>query len=73
MKKLIIAAIIAITFISCKKQYTCQCDGFISQNSETRTFDYKYVKQEEAKTACDKQTSLYRQVYPSTNCTLTTK
>jgi hypothetical protein len=71
MNKLLIISTISILFIACKKQYTCNCSG--TSGSDPKSFDYKYVKQKEAKTACDKQTSLYRQVYPSTNCTLTTK
>ena len=62
MKKgmLLVGAVVAITFASCKKDYNCVCtykDG--NGASATYTYDMGKVKKKDAKDACNTMGSLY--------------
>jgi hypothetical protein len=72
MKNYLIIIIIAL-FCACKKKYTCNCTGFSSSATEPSSFDYGYVKLKDAENACKKQTELYKKVYNSANCSLSSR
>lgn len=62
MKKgmLLVGAVVAITFASCKKDYSCVCtfkDG--AGTSATYTYEMGKVKKKDAKDACNTLGSLY--------------
>jgi len=53
MKKVILAAVVlgAISFTSCKKDYTCECTSSFTINGATTTSTYKYNLKESKKSA----------------------
>lgn len=55
MKKitLLAAVVIAASFASCKKDYTCVCTGTSSVYNSSYTFDLGKIKKKDAKSSCD--------------------
>ncbi len=55
MKKitLLAAVIVAASFASCKKNYTCTCSGTYNGVSGTYTYDLGKIKKKDAKSSCD--------------------
>ena len=55
MKKitLLAAVVIAASFASCKKDYTCVCTGTSSVYNSSYTFDLGKIKKKDAKASCD--------------------
>jgi len=55
MKKITLLAVLAISFASCKKNYTCECSG---AGYPTVSATFKDTKSK-AKTSCDNLTNTY--------------
>jgi hypothetical protein len=55
MKKitLLAAVIVAASFASCKKNYTCVCTDTYNGTTETYTYDLGKIKKKDAKSKCD--------------------
>lgn len=61
MKKitLLAAVVIAASFASCKKNYTCVCTYTYAGTTETYTYDLGKIKKKDAKSSCDAAGSLW--------------
>lgn len=61
MKKitLLAAVIVAASFASCKKNYTCVCTGTSSGLSASYTYDLGKIKKSDAKSSCDAAGSVW--------------
>ena len=61
MKKitLLAAVVIAASFASCKKNYTCTCTGTSQGVSGTYTYDLGKIKKKDAKSSCDAAGSVW--------------
>jgi hypothetical protein len=69
IKGILILAIFAILFPSCKKDYTCSC--IVSK--ETYTYSYKGETNGEASNTCSKQNAAAKMADPAGVCSLTKK
>lgn len=49
-------ALLAVSFTSCKKDWTCECKD---ENGEVDNYPIKDVKKADAKKSCDATSSLY--------------
>ncbi|MBX3163940.1 MAG: hypothetical protein KF900_05625 [Bacteroidetes bacterium] len=59
MKKIVmIAAVVALSMASCKKDYTCECSGG-SIPAGLAKIEYKKVKKKDAQSSCDALSSTY--------------
>lgn len=56
-KSMIILALLAICFASCKKDHTCVC---VYANGSEQSIEYKNSKKKDAKAACDNFAQLYK-------------
>jgi hypothetical protein len=61
MKKITLLAsvVIAASFASCKKDYTCVCTYTYAGTTETYTYDLGKIKKKDAKASCDAAGSLW--------------
>jgi hypothetical protein len=70
MKKLTMfaaVAVLALSFASCKKNYTCSCTGGTAGSDISYTAK---LKKKDAKTWCDGWNSSFKSAYTSGSCTL---
>lgn len=50
------AALVAFSFSSCKKDYTCECKW--DDSDQTTEYEYKNVKKKDAEEACESSNSV---------------
>lgn len=70
MKKVFVfaaAALIVLSFSSCKKDYTCTCKG---DTMGTLEVSIENAKKTDAEETCDAAETTYKVGDPTTNCTL---
>jgi hypothetical protein len=69
MKKitLLAVAVIAMSFASCKKNYTCTCSGGTAGSDITYTAK---MKKSDADTWCTSWNTSFKTAYPSGSCSL---
>lgn len=54
VKGLAFVALLAMTFVSCKKDYTCTCTTTVLGVSATRSYDLPNQTKKDATDACDR-------------------
>ncbi len=69
MKKLFIGIFaigFAVSFTSCKKDYTCEC----TYDGQTVNYEIENAKSNDANEVCDASEALYKMSDPAASCTL---
>jgi hypothetical protein len=73
MKKLfplMVVALVATMFTSCKKDYTCTCTITTLGTSTTQTFNYPKMTKGDAKDACNSQQTTWTTGASTAKCNL---
>lgn len=63
------AALMMAGFVSCKKDYTCQCTWDLAGSQTTVDLEMNNVSKKDAKDACEAATATYSQ-YTGVSCEL---